>query len=146
MPCFRRLRYCTKMCIRDRPSHARIHGHFPFSFTHLDVYKRQLTRVVFEVNGIHHSEIENAKLVEYAALAESASSHPISKSLQKAYGKPIDRGRVKDIQEISGNGVIATVDGRQVAAGNGKLMDLSLIHIFRTMDAVRPSAEECRRI
>ena len=82
-----------------------------------------LTRGVFEVNGIHHSEIENAKLVEYAALAESASSHPISKSLQKAYGKPIDRGRVKDIQEISGNGVIATVDGRQVAAGNGKLMD-----------------------
>ncbi len=82
-----------------------------------------LTRGVFEVNGIHHSEIENAKLVEYAALTESASSHPISKSLQKAYGKPIDRGRVKDIQEISGNGVIATVDGRQVAAGNGKLMD-----------------------
>lgn len=82
-----------------------------------------LTRGVFEVNGIHHSEIENAKLVEYAALAESASSHPISKSLQKAYGKPIDRSRVKDIQEISGNGVIATVDGRQVAAGNGKLMD-----------------------
>ena len=82
-----------------------------------------LTRGVFEVNGIHHSEIENAKLVEYAALAESASSHPISKSLQKAYGKPIDRGRVKDIQEISGNGVIATVDGRQVAAGNDKLMD-----------------------
>ena len=82
-----------------------------------------LTRGVFEVNGIHHSEIENAKLVEYAALAESASSHPISKSLQKAYGKPIDRSHVKDIQEISGNGVIATVDGRQVAAGNGKLMD-----------------------
>lgn len=82
-----------------------------------------LTRGVFEVNGIHHSEIENAKLVEYAALAESASSHPISKSLQKAYGKSIDRSRVKDIQEISGNGVIATVDGRQVAAGNGKLMD-----------------------
>ena len=82
-----------------------------------------LTRGVFEVNGIHHSEIENAKLVEYAALAESASSHPISKSLQKAYGKPIDRSRVKDIQEISGNGVIATVDGQQVAAGNGKLMD-----------------------
>ncbi len=82
-----------------------------------------LTRGVFEVNGIHHSEIENAKLVEYAALAESASSHPISKSLQKACGKPIDRGRVKDIQEISGNGVIATVDGQQVAAGNGKLMD-----------------------
>ena len=82
-----------------------------------------LTQGVFEVNGIHHSEIENAKLVEYAALAESASSHPISKSLQKAYGKPIDRSRVTDIQEISGNGVIATVDGQQVAAGNGKLMD-----------------------
>ena len=82
-----------------------------------------LTQGVFEVNGIHHSEMENAKLVEYAALAESASSHPISKSLQKAYGKEIDRSRVSDIQEISGNGVIAQVDGRTVAAGNDKLMD-----------------------
>lgn len=81
-----------------------------------------LTRGVFEVNGIHHSEIENAKLVEYAALAESASSHPISKSLQKAYGKEIERDRVTDIQEISGSGVIARVDGAEVAAGNGKLM------------------------
>ncbi len=82
-----------------------------------------LTQGVFEVDGIHHSEIENAKLVEYAALAESASSHPISKSLQKAYGKEIDRSRVTDIQEISGNGVIAKVDGVEVAAGNDKLMD-----------------------
>ena len=82
-----------------------------------------LTQGVFEVNGIHHSELENEKLVEYAALAESASSHPISKSLQRAYGKEIDRDRVRDIQEIGGNGVMATVDGRQVAAGNGKLMD-----------------------
>ena len=82
-----------------------------------------LTQGVFEVNGIHHSELENEKLVEYAALAESASSHPISKSLQRAYGKEIDRNRVRDIQEIGGNGVMATVDGRQVAAGNGKLMD-----------------------
>ena len=82
-----------------------------------------LTQGVFEVNGIHHSEMENAKLLEYAALAESASSHPISKSLQKAYGKEIDRGRVSDIQEISGNGVTALVDGRTVAAGNDKLMD-----------------------
>ena len=82
-----------------------------------------LTQGVFEVNGIHHSEMENAKLVEYAALAESASSHPISKSLQKAYGKEIDRSRVSDIQEISGNGVIAKVDGHTVAAGNDKLMD-----------------------
>ena len=82
-----------------------------------------LTRGVFEVNGIHHSEIENEKLVEYAALAESASSHPISKSLQRAYGKEIDRSRVSDIQEISGNGVIAQVDGHTVAAGNDKLMD-----------------------
>ena len=82
-----------------------------------------LTQGVFEVNGIHHSEMEDAKLVEYAALAESASSHPISKSLQKAYGKEIDRSRVSDIQEISGNGVIAQVDGHQVAAGNCKLME-----------------------
>ncbi len=82
-----------------------------------------LTQGVFEVNGIHHSELANEKLVEYAALAESASSHPISKSLQRAYGKEIDRDRVRDIQEIGGNGVMATVDGRQVAAGNGKLMD-----------------------
>ena len=81
-----------------------------------------LTRGVFEVNGIHHSEIENNKLVEYAALAESASSHPISKSLQKAYGKELDRSRVKDIQEISGNGVVAKVDNHEVAAGNDKLM------------------------
>lgn len=82
-----------------------------------------LTQGVFEVNGIHHSEIENAKLIEYAALVESASSHPISKSLQRAYGKEIDRSRVTDIQEISGNGVIAKVDGVEVAAGNDKLME-----------------------
>ena len=82
-----------------------------------------LTQGVFEVNGIHHNEIENAKLVEYAALAESASSHPISKSLQRAYGKEIDRSRVSQIQEISGNGVTAVVDGHAVAAGNDKLMD-----------------------
>ncbi len=82
-----------------------------------------LTQGVFEVNGIHHSEIDEAKLVEYAALAESASSHPISKSLQKACGKEIDRSRVTDIQEISGNGVIARVDGVEVAVGNDKLMD-----------------------
>ena len=82
-----------------------------------------LTQGVFEVNGIHHNEIENAKLVEYAALAESASSHPISKSLQRAYGKEIDRSRVSQIQEISGNGVTAVVDGHTVAAGNNKLME-----------------------
>ena len=82
-----------------------------------------LTQGVFEVNGIHHNEMENAKLLEYAALAESASSHPISKSLQRAYGQEIDRSRVSDIQEISGNGVIAQVDGHTVAAGNDKLMD-----------------------
>ena len=81
-----------------------------------------LTQGVFEVNGIHHNELEDAKLVEYAALAESASSHPISKSLQKAYGKEIDRSRVSDVREISGNGVIAKVDGVEVAAGNDKLM------------------------
>ena len=82
-----------------------------------------LTQGVFEVNGIHHNELEDAKLVEYAALAESASSHPISKSLQKAYGKEIDRSRVEDIREISGSGVIARVDGVEVAAGNDKLME-----------------------
>ena len=82
-----------------------------------------LTQGVFEVNGIHHSAMENEKLVEYAALAESASSHPISRSLQKAYGREIDRTRVSDIREISGNGVMAKVDGVEVAAGNDKLMD-----------------------
>ena len=82
-----------------------------------------LTQGVFEVNAIHHNEMDKRKLVEYAALAESASSHPISKSLQKAYGMEIDRSRVTDIQELSGNGVIATVDGHQVAAGNDKLMN-----------------------
>lgn len=82
-----------------------------------------LTQGVFEVNGIHHNTLENEKILEYAALAESASSHPISKSLQRAYGKEIDRSRVQDIQEISGNGVIAKVDGVEVAAGNTKLMD-----------------------
>ena len=81
-----------------------------------------MTKGVFEVNGIHHSTIENEKLLEYAALAESASSHPISKSLQRAYGKEIDRSRVSDIQEISGNGVTAKVDGMEIAAGNDKLM------------------------
>ena len=81
-----------------------------------------LTQGVFEVNGIHHSGMDTDELIELAALAESASSHPISKSLQKAYGKPIDRSRAADIQEISGHGVIAMVDGRQVAAGNDKLM------------------------
>ena len=81
-----------------------------------------LTQGVFEVNGIHHNEMENAKLIEYAALAESASSHPISKSLQRAYGKELDRTRVSDIQEISGNGIIAKVDGVKVAVGNDKLM------------------------
>lgn len=83
-----------------------------------------LTRGVFEVNGIHHSQMENEKLLEYAALAESASSHPISRSLQRAYGKEIDRDRVDDIHEISGNGVMARVDGVQIAVGNDKLMTL----------------------
>ena len=82
-----------------------------------------LTQGVFEVNEVHHNEMDREKLLEYAALAESASSHPISKSLQRAYGKEIDRSRVTDIQEISGNGVTAKVDGVDVAAGNSKLMD-----------------------
>lgn len=82
-----------------------------------------LTKGVFEVNGIHHSPYSDKQLVEYAALAESASSHPISKSLQAAYGGEIDRSRVSDIREIGGQGVTAVVDGRRVAAGNDKLMD-----------------------
>ena len=82
-----------------------------------------LTQGVFEVNEVHHNEMNREQLLEYAALAESASSHPISKSLQRAYGKEIDRSRVTDIREISGNGVTAKVDGIDVAAGNSKLMD-----------------------
>ncbi|MCI9045569.1 MAG: cadmium-translocating P-type ATPase [Peptococcaceae bacterium] len=82
-----------------------------------------LTQGVFEVNGIHHNQLEEAQLLEYAALAESASSHPISKSLQRACGKELDRSRVSDIQELSGNGIIAKVDGLEVAAGNAKLME-----------------------
>ena len=82
-----------------------------------------MTRGVFEVSGIHHNEMEDAKLLEYAALAECSSSHPISKSLQKAYNKSIDRNRVTDIEEISGHGVVAKVDGITVAAGNEKLME-----------------------
>ena len=82
-----------------------------------------MTQGVFEVSGIHHNEMPDEKLLEYAALAECSSSHPISKSLQKAYGKPIDRNRITDIEEISGNGVIAKVDGVSVAAGNSKLMN-----------------------
>ena len=81
-----------------------------------------LTQGVFEVSAVHHSNMDNAKLLEYAALAECASSHPISKSLQKAYGKKIDRSRVSNIEEISGHGITAIVDGRKVAAGNSKLM------------------------
>ena len=89
-----------------------------------------LTQGVFEVNGIHHSQMEDERLIEYAALAESASSHPISKSLQRAYGKELDRTRVRDIQEISGSGIIARVDGVEVAAGNDRLMKrLGIQHI-----------------
>ena len=87
-----------------------------------------LTRGVFEVTGVHHNVLDEAKVLEYAALAECASSHPISKSLQKAYGKPIDRSRVTDIQEISGHGVVANVDGHTVAAGNSKLMRKLEVH------------------
>ncbi|MBM6678915.1 cadmium-translocating P-type ATPase [Faecalicoccus pleomorphus] len=82
-----------------------------------------LTQGVFEVSGIHHNQIENDKLIEIAALAESASSHPISKSLQRAYHHEIDRSRVKDIQEISGHGIVAKVDGQDVLIGNTRLMD-----------------------
>ena len=82
-----------------------------------------MTQGVFEVNGIHHNQEESDKVLEYAALAESFSTHPISKSLKNAYGKEMDHSRVADVQEISGNGVIAQVDGKAVAAGNTKLMD-----------------------
>ena len=82
-----------------------------------------LTQGVFEVSAIHHNVLSEETLIEYAALAESASSHPISRSLQRAYGKEIDRSRVTDIEELSGNGIIATVDGKAVAVGNGKLMN-----------------------
>ena len=82
-----------------------------------------LTKGVFEVSAVHHSQMEQEKLLEYAALAECASSHPISKSLQKAYGKEIDRSRVTDIEEVSGRGILAKVDGVSVAAGNHKLME-----------------------
>ena len=82
-----------------------------------------LTKGVFEVSAVHHSPMEQEKLLEYAALAECASSHPISKSLQKAYGKEIDRSRVTDIEEVSGRGILAKVDGVSVAAGNHKLME-----------------------
>jgi len=83
-----------------------------------------LTQGIFEVNAVHHSNLDEAKLLEYAALAESSSSHPISKSLRKAYGGPIDRSRVTDLQEISGHGIVAKIDGVSVAAGNAKLMEM----------------------
>lgn len=82
-----------------------------------------LTRGIFEVSGIHHNTIENDRLIEYAALAESASTHPISRSLKRAYGKTPDLSRVKNVREISGKGILAEVDGKEIAAGNGRLMD-----------------------
>lgn len=82
-----------------------------------------MTQGVFEVSGVHHSSMDTEKLLEYAALAECHSSHPISKSLKKAYGKPLDPGRVTEVEEISGNGVTTKVDGVRVAAGNSKLME-----------------------
>ena len=96
-----------------------------FSKTRIVVFDKTgtLTQGVFEVNGIHHGSMSDEKLLEYAALAESSSSHPISKSIQKAYGKDLDRSRVSNVREMSGGGIIATVDGREIAAGNDKLMD-----------------------
>lgn len=82
-----------------------------------------LTRGIFEVSGIHHNTIENEELIEYAALAESASPHPISRSIKRAYGKTPDLSRVKNVREISGKGILAEVDGKEIAAGNGRLMD-----------------------
>ena len=81
-----------------------------------------LTKGIFEVSGVHHNKVEEAKILEYAALAESFSNHPISRSLKNAYGRPVNQSRVTDVEEISGNGVIAKVDGETVAAGNDKLM------------------------
>ncbi len=89
-----------------------------------------LTKGVFEVTGVHHNKLEESKILEYAAMAECASSHPISKSLQKAYGKSIDRSRVTDIEEISGHGITAKIDGKDIAVGNGKLMDMFNIPYF----------------
>ncbi|MBS6953962.1 MAG: cadmium-translocating P-type ATPase [Enterocloster asparagiformis] len=89
-----------------------------------------LTQGVFEVSGVHHNEMENAKLLEYAALAESASSHPISKSLQKAYGRKIDLSRVNGVEEIGGYGITARVDGKSIAIGNSKLMKKLGIHYY----------------
>jgi Cd2+/Zn2+-exporting ATPase len=82
-----------------------------------------MTQGVFEVSGVHHNKLEEEKLLEYAALAESFSTHPISKSLKKAYGKEIDQSRVTDVEEIGGHGIVAKVDGVTVAAGNAKLMN-----------------------
>ena len=82
-----------------------------------------LTRGVFEVSGVHHNQLEEERILEYAALAESFSLHPISKSLKAAYGRPIDQSRVTDVEELSGKGVTAKVDGVSVAAGNAKLME-----------------------
>ena len=95
------------------------------SETKYDVFDKTgtMTQGVFEVSGVHHSSMDTEKLLEYAALAECHSSHPISKSLKKAYGKPLDPSRVTDVEEISGNGVTAKVDGVRVAAGNSKLME-----------------------
>ena len=90
-----------------------------------------LTQGVFVVNGIHHNELENQKILEFAALAESASSHPISKSIQREYGQELDCSRVRDIEEISGSGVMAVVDGHQVAAGNDKLMKAAERSLYR---------------
>ena len=102
------------------------------SKTHTVVFDKTgtLTQGVFEVSAVHHNTIAPERLIEYAALAECASSHPISKSLQRAYGKPIDRSRVTDIEERSGKGICAKVDGHAVAVGNAKLMmDLSVDHV-----------------
>lgn len=125
-----------------------------------------MTQGVFEVSGIHHNTMENEKLLEYAALAECHSNHPISKSLQRAYGKAVDASRVTDVEEIGGNGVVATIDGKKVAAGNAKLMKRlgisyhdchsvgTLVHIaidgeyaghIVISDIIKPSAKEAIR-
>lgn len=97
-----------------------------------------LTKGVFEVTAIHHNEMDEKKLLEYAALAECASSHPISKSLQKAYGQEIERNRVHDIQETSGHGVVAKVDGHEVAVGNSKLMKKLGVEYIKTATRWEP--------
>ena len=121
------LRFCAGICVASNADVLVKGSNYleTLSETKYVVFDKTgtMTQGVFEVSGVHHSSMDTEKLLEYAALAECHSSHPISKSLQKAYGKPLDPGRVTEVEEISGNGVTAKVDGVRVAAGNSKLME-----------------------